>query len=307
MTDAEVWADIEARAGPSDADREAWLAFRRTGVTATQMAKLAMSPDLDFAIKALVREKITGDRPFTGNAYTDWGQAREPHLAAEAEVLYGIIPESRAFHHPEQRRWLASPDGIKVSNGRIELGEYKTAGNALTYESAIYKGYGDQCQWQMLVMGADRTRLLWEERVEGEYGFWAGRSGDFVIEADRERQAHLIAIAELFLEALDEAQEDGLSDVDNNDPLLADLIADLLEKRRAVATAEEYLRDYLDLSGITAAATPHGKLAYSWGSPRQSFDRDAFEEQYPGVYKTFLRPGDPPDKPTLRITPRKEQ
>lgn len=305
MTDEEeIWRQINSRAGPSDANREEWLAFRRTGVTATQIAKLAMAPDLPFAIALLVREKITGDRAFTGNAYTDWGTAREPHLAAEAEALYGIIPESRAFHHPEEIRWLASPDGIKVLDGVIELGEYKTAGNPLTPEAAVYKGYADQCQWQMLVMGAQRTLLLWEERVEGEEEFFVGRSGCFMIEADTDRQDFLAGIADRFLWALDEATDNGLPD-DDADPVLETLVADVLEKRQAAAIAEEYLRDYLELSGITAAATSVGKLSYSWGSPRRVFDRERFNTEHPGLYEEYVRDGATPEKRTLRLTPPK--
>lgn len=304
--DAEIWAELESRAGPSDVDREAWLAYRRRGLSATEASKLAKAPDLDFAIAMLVREKVTGERSFIGNAYTDWGKEREPTIAAEAEVVYGIKPESRVFHHPEEERWLASPDGIRVANGVIELGEYKTSGNPLNPAIASMLGYTDQTQWQMLVLRAERTRLCWEERVEGEFGFYARRSGDFVIEADPDRQEQLIAVAERFLAALGEALEVGLPEPDDNDPLLADLIADLLEKRRAADVAEEYLREYLELSRVTSARTPFGKLAYSWGSPRHSFDREAFEREYPGVYKVFLRTGERPAKRTLRITPPKE-
>lgn len=304
----EVWAELESRAGASDQDRKAWLAERRRGITATEVRDLAKAGDLNNAIANLVRQKITGVDTFGGNSYTAWGNEREPLIATFAEQEYGFRPESRVFRHPEFPEWLASPDGIRVRPFDLGLSllEIKTAGYPLTYEGCLAKGYIDQTQWQMLVLGADETLLMWEERIEGERGWEAGRRGVIPIEADEERQEQLAAIADRFLEAYREARAEGLPDTSDDDPLLAALISDVVEKRRAAEVAEEYLRDYLDLSEITAAATPVGKLSYTWGKPRRSFNREAFDEQYPGVYEMFMEDGKQPERQTLRITPAKD-
>lgn len=301
-----VWAELESLAGASDADRELWLAERRTGVTATEVRDLAKAGDLDHAIAALVRQKLTGEDSFGGNAYTAWGKQREPVIAAEAERLYGFRPESRVFHHPHFPRWLASPDGIRVgATGVVSALEVKTAGYPLTPEGAAAKGYCDQAQWQMLILGAVDTTFAWEERIEGEWGFVAGRSGFFTIDADPARQSHLAAIADRFLEALSEASEAGLEEPDPEDPFLSALVADLIQKRRDAEVAEEYLRDYLDLAGVTSAATPTGKVSYLLGNPRRSFDKTAFNAAHPGLYEAFMVDGEPPARRTLRITPGK--
>lgn len=305
----EVWEELESRAGASDTDREAWLAERRGGVTATEIRDLAKAGDLNNAMAYLVKQKVTGSGDnFRGNAYTEWGNERELAMGALAEIEYGFIHETRVFHHAEFPQWLASPDGIRVRDDLgITLLEIKTGGYPLTFDAAVHRGYYDQCQWQMLVLGADETLLMWEERIEGENGFEVGRRGVIPIEASASRQEHLASIADRFLEALREATEEGLPETSDEDPYLADLVFDLMAKRRDVEVAEEFLREYLDLFSITAAATPVGKLSYTWGKPRRTFDREAFEVAYPGVYETFLKDGAPPEKQTLRITAPKDK
>ena len=75
-----VLDELEARAGASDQDREQWLAERRRGVTATELRDIMLASNRDVAIADLVKKKREGDR-FTGNAYTDWGNDREPVIA----------------------------------------------------------------------------------------------------------------------------------------------------------------------------------------------------------------------------------
>ena len=85
-----VLTDLFARAGASDQDRAAWLAERRQGVTATEMAKIMSSGSRERAISDLVKQKREGDS-FTGNVYTEWGKEHEPIIAADLAGL-GVIP-----------------------------------------------------------------------------------------------------------------------------------------------------------------------------------------------------------------------
>lgn len=148
-------ADLETRAGASDANREAWLAERRQGVTATELAKIMTSGSRDQAIRDLVKQKREGDS-FTGNAYTEWGKEREPVILGSL-AGFGVSPESRVFHAAGNSRYLASPDGISEDfDGNLVLDEAKTSGKPLPKGSQALaeKGYEWQMQWCNFVTGA---------------------------------------------------------------------------------------------------------------------------------------------------------
>ena len=62
-------------------DEELWLAERRKGVTATEVAKLAKGQPA--ARRDVLAEKVSGERTFFGNKFTDWGLERELALASQ--------------------------------------------------------------------------------------------------------------------------------------------------------------------------------------------------------------------------------
>jgi hypothetical protein len=137
-------------------DRVAWLRARSQGITATDVAKLAT----EKSVQAAAREKINGSG-FGGNPYTDHGRAREPEIAAWVLANYGIEPSTNLYHAAEQRRHLATPDGIGLAgNGVFELAEIKTTSKPWR---SIPRSYLRQIWWQQYVLGADRTLLVWEE------------------------------------------------------------------------------------------------------------------------------------------------
>lgn len=302
------WAELESRAGASGQNRMAWLEERRRGITATQVRDLAMASDLGAAIAALVREKVLGLDVQLRMPVIRWGNEREPIIAAEAEAIYGYRHETRVFRSASNPRWLASPDGLRVDpDGTPSLLEIKTAGWPLDEDSVRQKGYYDQCQWQMLVLDSDRCLLMWEERIEGEHGFEPGVTGSIPIRANAARQLELAEIADKFLVALDDALENGLPEAADEDPLLSTLVADLLILRRRVDDAEQYLREYLDAKAIKGAKTEMWTLSYTFGKGRRSFNKVAFEADFPGAYEKYLTPGAPPEKATLRITKKGER
>ena len=72
--------DLYVRAGASDTDREAWLAQRRTGITATEVRDIAKGGAVKR--KELIGYKLHPEtNTFTGNQYTEWGKKREAALA----------------------------------------------------------------------------------------------------------------------------------------------------------------------------------------------------------------------------------
>ncbi|MEV8023353.1 YqaJ viral recombinase family protein [Microbacterium sp. NPDC080220] len=204
-----VLADLESRAGASDKDRELWLAERRGGVTATEIRDLYLRA---ITVQDLVDLKL-GRKvdTFSGNRYTDWGNAREPIIAAEL-AGEGFVAESRVIHAVSNSRYLASPDGIRLSfDEEIEIAEIKTAAYDLPPGSPrlAKKGYVAQMQWVMFVLGGVRGRLAVEERIELPDGsFEPGTLHRHWIERDDALIGELVEIADGFLTELDR-QRDG--------------------------------------------------------------------------------------------------
>ena len=200
---------LEARAGASDQDREAWLAERRQGVTATELRDIMLAANREVAIADLVKKKREGDS-FTGTAYTEWGSEREPVIAAKL-AGFGMIPETRVFHAEHNSRYLASPDGLEVDfDGNLVLDEIKTTGVSILKgtEALVKKGYEWQMQWCCYVTGAVGCWLNAEIRD--------GRPGEFTpcaltrefFPRDEGMIAQLVEGAALVLAAMD-AGEDG--------------------------------------------------------------------------------------------------
>lgn len=200
---------LEQRAGASDHDREAWLAERMTGVTATEVRDLYLK---GATFKRELIEKKLGTRvdDFNGNAYTEWGKEREPIIAAAVLERYAIAPESRVFHAADNPRFLASPDGLGVDfDEQLRGAEIKTAGKnvAVGSEAFAEKGYMLQMQWCMRVTGARRWLYAWEYRLPGESTqFVPGQLSFEWVEYDQKIAAELERVALDFLADLDAAR-----------------------------------------------------------------------------------------------------
>lgn len=302
-------ARLELQKGPSDRDRDAWMAARADSVSATLAAKLGMAPDLDWTITEQVRLKIEGD-PFTGNGYTEWGKHREPFLERAGQERHGIVGESCLFFARANRRHSASPDGIRIhpDTGDVGLGEYKTSGKRLDLAKVHSNGYFYQMQWQMYVMEASHCWLMWEWRHEDPtqpMGFRAEIGGEHLIMRDDEVIEELKRRADLFLDALDLARGKDHAP-EGIDPRLKALVNGYLHAKAVVAAAEANLREYCDLNDLKKVVIKDmASVSYSWGSPRTTFDKEAFERDHPGLMESYLKPGKAPEKPTLRVIPVK--
>jgi hypothetical protein len=136
-------------------DEAAWLRARARGITATDVAKL----NSVSAIVQTAQEKLRGSS-FMGNAYTDHGRAREPHIASWVKENYGIDPNSGLYHAQQEVRHLATPDGIGVIDETLFLAEIKTSQKPF---DGIPPGYLRQVYWQQYVLGAQRTLFVWEQ------------------------------------------------------------------------------------------------------------------------------------------------
>lgn len=153
----EPHADHRTRIVARSTDRAAWLKARARGVTATDVARLSSIRSLS----SVVQDKVHGNS-FTGNAYTEHGLAREPVIAQWVSSVYGIAPSVDLFHAAGNELHLATPDGIRVRDGDVELAEIKTTTKAW---HGIPRSYLRQVWWQQYVLGAERTLVVWEQHV----------------------------------------------------------------------------------------------------------------------------------------------
>jgi hypothetical protein len=279
MTDtytAPVLAELEARAGASDRDREAWLAERRAGITATEVRDLAIGTIRQQDLIDLKLGRKVDD--FTGNAYTEWGKQRESIIAAEL-AGEGFAEETRVFHHPENSRYLASPDGLRIDfDEQLDVLEIKTSKIDQPPGSAEEqaKGYALQVQWVMFVTGARRGRYVVEERLGAPWNFTPGDLNRHWIERDDTVIGALRVIADEFLAELDRQREDGAPEIDEEvDTHAVNYLRGLAAEKEGKALKEA---SYLALiqAGVSQTSAL-AKVTYSPGAAASEFEEDVID------------------------------
>ena len=147
-------------------DREAWLYARAQGITATMVAH-GSTP---AGFREIV-DQMENPKEMTPNAYMDWGNAREPHIAQIVKERFGIMPNDWLIaKDADLNRWqMATPDGLSLDHSVIA--EIKTSGKPL---DVIPLRYRRQIQWQLHVTDAERCLFAYELRLEGPEGFVPG-------------------------------------------------------------------------------------------------------------------------------------
>jgi hypothetical protein len=170
-------------------DRDAWLAARAEGVTATMVAKASTPAGFRDVI-----EHIDNPVDIIPNALMEWGTHREPFIAQIVKERFGIMPNDWLISFDDGlRRWqMATPDGLSLDHGLIA--EIKTSGKPL---DKIPVGYMRQIQWQLHVTGAERCLFAYELRLEGPEGFVPGFDVETQwVDRDEKMISELIAVAE---------------------------------------------------------------------------------------------------------------
>lgn len=144
-------------------DREAWLYARNQGVTATMVSRASTSSGFAETIA-----QLENPQPLETNAYMEWGNEREPHIAQVVKERFGIMPNDWLIaKDAEVNRWqMATPDGLSMDHKWIA--EIKTSGKPL---ERIPLHYMRQVQWQLWVTNAERCLFAWELRLQGPNGF----------------------------------------------------------------------------------------------------------------------------------------
>lgn len=140
-------------------DRVEWMRARARGITATDVAKLSTPR----SVEAAAWQKLHGGG-FSGNVYTRHGREREPEIAAWVLREHDIEPSQALFHAENDRRHLATPDGVALrEGGNLELAEIKTTNKPWR---TVPRHYLRQIWWQQHVLGAERTLLVWEQHED---------------------------------------------------------------------------------------------------------------------------------------------
>ncbi|WP_336653048.1 MULTISPECIES: YqaJ viral recombinase family protein [unclassified Leucobacter] len=266
--------DLESRAGASDQDREAWLAERRQGVTATELAKIMAASNRDVAIQDLVKQKREGDN-FLGNAFTEWGKEREPVIAADL-AGFGVAPESRVFHAEGSSRHLASPDGISVDfDGNIVLDEIKTWGSPKPKGSAALaaSGYEWQMMWCCYVTGAIGCWLNGEVRLGQPGGFYPGKRTREWFPRDDEMIAQLVGVADLVLAAMDYDEAPEIDEEQDTNAL--NYLRGLAAEKEGKALKEASYKAAI-ARGISQES-PLARVTITPGTPDEEFDDEVVD------------------------------
>ncbi len=174
-------------------DRVSWLRARAHGVTATDVARLTG----EKAVRAVAMEKLLGSR-FSGNAFTQHGRVREPEIGRwVARQHPGMRGNTSLFHADGQRAHLATPDGIREAEGRLELCEIKTTRSAWR---SIPRHYLRQVWWQQYVLGAERTLVVWEQHED--FVPVSGVPESRWVDRDEDEIHRLVHLADQLLEAM---------------------------------------------------------------------------------------------------------
>ena len=221
-------SNLAAWPGPPAKTPE-WYEARMLGVTATEVRDLAKGYKSNR--NKILREKLTGDRmDLAGNQYVEYGVLREPMIAAWITRRFGIPASDVLYVQDANPSYLATPDGVEVDAfGNVYVSEVKTSKHDLTpgrIEEGVLvltkgpggkwylqdnhfadTGYYDQMQWQMFVMGAQRTLFAWEQH-DSDWSGWPTRApktltaepGWCWVLRDEKRIAELRVIADTFLE-----------------------------------------------------------------------------------------------------------
>ncbi|WP_225735006.1 YqaJ viral recombinase family protein [Pseudoclavibacter endophyticus] len=183
----------DARVLADSAEREAWLRARVGGITATDAAKLA-TPN---SVRQVVRDKLDPSG-FSGNAFTEHGRQREPHIASWVLERHGIPACGLLYHAQRSLRHLATPDGLYADDERLLLAEIKTTGKPW---KRIPRSYLRQVWWQQYVLGAERTLFVWEQHAD--FIVTEPEPRCVWIERDETEIERLVTLADLALAELD--------------------------------------------------------------------------------------------------------
>lgn len=151
---------------PASAPREQWLAARRHGITATDIAKIVGVSPYGDAIDTYLDKRAATDDTGPGEA-AHWGQLLEDQVAREwARRNTARVRRVGLLRHRNHPRHMASCD--RLTDAR-EVLEVKTRSAFVGWDDGIPERVTVQTQWQLHVTGlsvAHVAALVGGQRLE---------------------------------------------------------------------------------------------------------------------------------------------
>ena len=278
--------------------RQPWLDFRRGGITATEIRDWRQGSKR----RAIITHKVTGvDDDISNVAAVRHGNLREPVIGEWVLEEFGITPTNAAFAHPDNPRYIASPDGVTLDifSGALVVGtpdtallEIKTDSEDLTPgpvdgdQTLIHvkpgskfdkMGYYAQVQWGMFVMNAATTLFVYE-RHTGEVD---PETGTYI--PDGPPQYAWIPRDQDVIDTLVEMADDALAQIDA--ARLAAAGEFLPESSELPAEHSILVADYLAaLDGGFATLSTN-----TTSKPKRTFDEAAAQAAHPEVFEAYAR------------------
>jgi len=175
-------------------DEDAWKSVRRSGVTATQVARASTPKGFEDEVNSWLDPV-----PVEENDFMRFGSESEGPLGMWLKDRHGVVPTDWVVCHETVREFLASPDGLSPDHKTIA--EIKTTGKPWTDYKSAPIAYRRQIQWQLFVTGASSCVFAWMLRVETPSGFGFGwfEPRVVVVEPDPAMLSDLVKTAEELL------------------------------------------------------------------------------------------------------------
>jgi putative phage-type endonuclease len=171
--------------------REGWLAARREGVTATQVAKAASGPGgFMQAVQDYRADFVEQDNPFML-----FGRVWEGPISMHLKERYWVMPNDWLIRHVDHPHHMATPDGLSLDHEVIS--EIKTTGKDWNPER-IPVQYRRQVQWQLYVTGASSCVFAWMLRENRDGAFMPAwfEPEVYVMGRDEDMIASLVKVAD---------------------------------------------------------------------------------------------------------------
>lgn len=143
-------------------NRDAWLAARRSLVTATEVAKAATPAGLRDVLAERANPTEIED-----NAYMAFGRDNEDWICRYLKAEFGLMPNRWLIASEEFPEHAATPDALSLDHEWI--GEIKTGGKVPLDKNGLLVppiAHRRQMQWQLYCTGAQVCAYAWLLRTE---------------------------------------------------------------------------------------------------------------------------------------------
>jgi len=141
-------------------DFDDWVAERKFGITATEVAKASTPKGFEDVVNGYFEPSEIPDNP-----YMEFGRKAEGPISMWLKSAQDVMPNEWLIA-ADNPRHLATPDGLSLDHRVIS--EIKTTGR--DFGDKIPIQYRRQIQWQIYVTGAEFCWLAWMLRVETREG-----------------------------------------------------------------------------------------------------------------------------------------